>query len=72
MITCWSCGLRLPCDGDNVTDMLSRTVTPPGPPGVSCQPTPQGLPPETVITAEPVPPHGRYGGFELQAGTDAF
>ena len=41
--------------------MLSRIVAP-----VSCQPIEQGLPPEPVTDAEPVPPHGRNGG-ELPA-----
>jgi hypothetical protein len=41
--------------------MLSRIVAP-----VSCQPIEQGLPPETVTDAEPVPPDGRNGG-ELPA-----
>jgi hypothetical protein len=40
--------LRLPWEGDDVTDMLSRIVPP-----VSCQPMPQGLLPETIIVAEP-------------------
>src|ERR1051326_5306790 len=67
MIICWSFGVRLPCDGWDVTDMLSRIVAP-----VSCQPMPQGLPPDTVIEAEPWPPQGRYGGFDSQAGTESL
>ena len=44
--------------------MLSRMVAP-----VLCQPIPQGLPPDTVIVAEPLPPQGRYGALDSQAGT---
>src|SRR4051812_883182 len=45
--------------------MLSRIVAP-----VSCQPMPHGLPPDTVMLAEPLPPQGRNGGLESQVGTD--